>query len=73
MLRFFVYLVPKTVPSNETLEYCIDLCHNSERCQERLERFFFPSGILIENKFNLLVKKFFQNNLFDIYQVSLNI
>lgn len=33
----------KTVPSKEVLECCMDLCQNSERCQERLERFFVPS------------------------------
>lgn len=59
MSRFLFSLVTKTVPSNETLGSCIDLCHNSERCQERLERFFFPSGILTQkNKFSF-VEKFF--------------
>ena len=48
--KIYIYLVTKTTPSNETLECCIDLCHNSEQCQERLERFFFPSRMLIEKK-----------------------
>ncbi|CAF0740565.1 unnamed protein product [Rotaria sp. Silwood1] len=61
------WTVTKTTPSNETLECCIDLCHNSERCQERLERFFFPSQQLIQllpNLFKYLSPLYILTNLF---------
>ncbi|CAF3886142.1 unnamed protein product, partial [Rotaria sp. Silwood2] len=61
------WTVTKTTPSNETLECCIDLCHNSERCQERLERFFFPSQQLIRllpNLFQYLSPLYILTNLF---------
>ncbi|CAF3654754.1 unnamed protein product [Rotaria sordida] len=57
----------KTTPSNETLECCIDLCHNSERCRERLERFFFPSQQfirLLPNLFKYLSHLYILTNLF---------
>jgi len=47
-------LVSKTIPSNDILESCLDLCHNSERCQERLEQFFFPSGLFRMNSILLI-------------------
>jgi hypothetical protein len=53
-----ICLVSKTIPSNEVLESCIDLCHNSERCQERLESFFFPSGLFRINQFDLFISLF---------------
>ena len=39
----------KSLPSNDVLENCIELCYNSERCQERLERFFSPSGRIFDS------------------------
>ncbi|CAM4866542.1 unnamed protein product [Rotaria socialis] len=57
----------KTVPSNLTLECCVDLCYNSERCQERLERFFFPSQQfirLLPNLFKYLSHSYILTNLF---------
>ncbi|UJR33379.1 hypothetical protein I4U23_020827 [Adineta vaga] len=61
------WTVTKTIPSNETLESCVDLCHNSERCQERLERFFFPSEKffrLLPGLFKYLSPLYILTNLF---------
>ncbi|CAF0896713.1 unnamed protein product [Adineta steineri] len=61
------WTVTKTAPTNETLECCIDLCHNSERCQERLERFFFPSAQfirLLPSLFKYLSPIYILTNLF---------
>lgn len=57
----------KSTPSDEILEYCIDLCQNSERCQERLERFFTPSEqfiSLLPNLFKYLSPSYILTNLF---------
>ena len=57
----------KTSPSNELLESCIDLCQNSERCQERLERFFVPSEQFIRvlpDLFKYLTPNYILTNLF---------
>ncbi|CAF0729307.1 unnamed protein product [Adineta ricciae] len=61
------WTVTKTNPSNEVLESCLDLCHNSERCQERLERFFFPSQQFIQylpSLFKYLPPSYILTNLF---------
>lgn len=66
----------KTNPSNELLEYCIDLCHNSERCQERLERFFVPSEQFIRvlpELFKYLTPNYILTNLFSaLFELVLN-